>query len=74
MEKSKSNIKRCPYIKVHKKEIVYDSHNRIIGETVTEELNDCYKNYCMAYDITTHTCKIFDIGQINIIEGPEDVE
>lgn len=73
MNKTKSNIKRCPHMKIFKKEISYEN-GAPSSETTTEEFNDCYGPFCMAFDEKLKICKIFDIGAINIIDGPPDEE
>jgi hypothetical protein len=53
--KIKSNLKRCPLLKITKRVI-----NKEDGvEEVYEEFNDCYKTFCMAWDDTTKSCIYF---------------
>ena len=54
------SIRRCPLIKVTKKEIIYNSEGIPTSETITEELNDCYKQYCMAWNEKSCSCMYFD--------------
>ena len=57
--KIRSNLKRCPLLKVTKRECEYDSEGRLISEEVREEFSDCYKTYCAAWDELSSCCKIY---------------
>ena len=52
-KKIKSNVQRCPYLKVTKKTTNKDSGE----ETTTEEFNDCYKTFCVAWDNDKKKCE-----------------
>lgn len=70
MHTVKTNMKRCPHIKIHRKEIKYEG-DKIVSEIIIEEFNDCYGKGCMAWDDKNKTCKIFDMS-IGIPLDPPD--
>lgn len=55
-----TRIKKCPLIKVTRKIVTYDSNGRPIEETITEELNNCCKHFCMAWKVATQRCSYFE--------------
>lgn len=59
-----TNINRCPHMKVLKKEVVFNDKGLPISEITTEEFNDCYGKYCMAWDKKTKACKLISMGEI----------
>lgn len=68
----KSNLKRCPLIKVTKKEYKRDCRGDIIEEITAEEFNDCYKSFCMAWDSKNNKCTYFDFSIESTDEETEE--
>jgi hypothetical protein len=54
--KIKSNLVRCPYLKIKTKEIFYGESGEVIKETIQEEFQDCYKTFCAAWDKENNRC------------------
>ncbi|MHA2063498.1 MAG: hypothetical protein ACXABY_03860 [Candidatus Thorarchaeota archaeon] len=71
-QRRQSNHKRCPLLKTTKKEYVYDSSGKIIGEEIQEELNDCYKKFCMAWNEEKLLCNYFDLEEANVEEEDDE--
>lgn len=57
-DKVKSNLIRCPLLKITRKETLPDGTCLII-----EEFNDCYKSYCAAWDSEKQTCTYFTVAE-----------
>ena len=55
----KSNLRRCPLLNITKKLCRYDEEGRLMSEEVVTEFNDCYKSFCMAWDIENEGCKLY---------------
>lgn len=70
-QKIKSNLKRCPLIKVKRKSMKRDDRGDIVFEEVVEEFNDCYKSFCMAWDEKTKSCAYFQT-EVEEAEPEED--
>jgi hypothetical protein len=51
---------------------VYDSSGKIIGEEIQEELNDCYKKFCMAWNEEKLLCNYFDLEEANVEEEDDE--
>ncbi|RMH18636.1 MAG: hypothetical protein D6698_06805 [Gammaproteobacteria bacterium] len=62
----KSNIKRCPLLKVTRT-IINDGSI----ETV-EEFNDCYQKFCSAWDAKNKVCSYFSSYEEEIEESSEE--
>jgi len=48
----KSNISRCPYLKVTRKTVNPETKEEI----TVEEFNDCYKTFCVAWSKELEIC------------------
>ena len=59
MDPVKTNLKRYPVLTISKKTYNYDDAGRIMSEETAVEFNDCYRNFCMAWDCENKTCKIY---------------
>lgn len=55
----RSNLKRCPLMKIVKKEFVKDGEGNIVGEVMEESFSDCYRSFCMAWNSENNTCMYF---------------
>jgi len=58
LSKTKSNIKRCPLLKITKRIVNKDG-----SEEIMEEFNDCYQSFCMAWNDKDKCCTYFDLGK-----------
>jgi len=65
-----TNVKRCPHIKIVKKEMSYDN-DKLVSETISEEFNDCYGKFCMAWDDKLKVCMLLSMA-IGIPLDPPD--
>ena len=74
MDRIKSNLKRCPLIKITRVSIKKDEKGDLVYQETSEEFNDCYRDYCMAWDPNTKTCTYFQSELLAQEEEDEDDE
>lgn len=70
--KIQTNLKRCPLLKVTLEDQELDKDGKPTGRrTVSQEFNECYKDYCMAW--TGSCCSYFDNVSVEDEDGEEEV-
>jgi hypothetical protein len=68
----RSNLKRCPLLKITKRVTVKSDNDEILEEVIEEEsFSDCYKTYCMAWNAEQKCCTYFGF---DIVEEEEEAE
>lgn len=63
----KSNLRRCPLLKITKRTVSKDG-----TEETIEEFNDCYMSYCMAWDNKQQCCTYFSFDLAEATEDDDD--
>lgn len=58
----RSNLKRCPLLKITRVENTYDDKGNLIKSETIEDFNDCFKSFCTAWDTKTNRCSYFDVS------------
>ena len=56
----RSNLKRCPLLKITKTIRVLSDEGVVVSEEKEESFNDCYKTFCEAWDVEAKKCTYFE--------------